>query len=168
MIDSSNLRIKNRGRGVQLEVKHGNTWYIIPTMDNVKVRKPKKTITPREQSLDKKLISRIRTIPGGLNADNPVSIDLDNIITLCATDTNENYYLLGMGVPGQMKVLIHLTRDNSADMKVSLKIADGSTLRQFVSNHAGKALLLFCDGVYWHPVSGEFTNTNSPGAWDIP
>lgn len=46
---NNNLRIKNRGRGVQLEVKHGNTWYIIPTMDAIKVREPKQIKGTREK-----------------------------------------------------------------------------------------------------------------------
>ena len=165
---NNNLRIKNRGRGVQLEVKHGNTWYIIPTMDAIKVREPKQIKGTREKSLEKKPMSRIRTLGGGIDADNAVVIDLDNVVTLCTSNTNKTHFSLPMGIPGQMKVIVHLSRDNNANMNVSLKISDGGALRVFVSDHPGKALLLFCDGNYWHPVGGEFSNTHSPGAWSLP
>lgn len=37
-------------------------------------------------------MSRIRTLGGGIDADNAVVIDLDNVVTLCTSNTNKTHF----------------------------------------------------------------------------
>ena len=136
-------------------------------MDNKKVRERQELdIKPQDKRLKKKSLSHVTTVTGGIDADNAIEIGLNNVITLCKTATNKQYFSLPMGKAGQMKVIVHYERLNSVDMKVSLKIADGSSTQQFVSSSAPKTLLLFCDGTYWHPI-GEFTGSGDVGEWSM-
>ena len=172
MLDKNSIRVRSVGRGAQLEVKYGNRWYTIPLNGNRKVVQPEKRIRPQELRLENKIKSKINTITGGLNADNARVIDLTTVVTLCKTATNKEYFSLGLGAPGQMKVLVHLERLNSVNMKVAFKIANGDAIQQFVSDSAPKTLLLFCDGSYWHPI-GEFAthgtsgDSNDLGEWTV-
>ena len=66
-----------------------------------------------------------------------------------------------------MKVIVHLERLNTVDMKIVFKTANGHEIQQFVSDAAPKGLLLFCDGTYWHPITGEFSGTRDTGSWAL-
>jgi len=166
MPKENEIKIRKIGNGVRLMIWSNGRWYSMKLDSHKKMN----TVNPldriKEVKLNKVTRSNYETIAGGIDADNAVSLSLRNMMSLCTTATNKEYFTLGMGLPGQMKVIVHLSRANAVDMKIAFKIADGDVTQQFVSSLAPKTLLLFCDGTYWHPI-GEFTGSSDVGEWSM-
>ena len=168
MAKEKDIRITKIGGQKVMQIRSDGRRYNVPLFSQRKKlpSKPKR-ISPGDAKLQKLVsTSIVQTVEGGIDADNARPLDLTKLISHCKTATNKEYFSLAMGIAGQMKVITHFERNNSVDMKIAFKIADGDPTQQFVSSSAPKTLLLFCDGVYWYPI-GEFTGTSDVGEWSM-
>ena len=166
MPKENEIKVRSVGKGSRLMIFSKGRWHSVPLETRRQVTATNKLNSIKEKKVRNVLKSSMETLNGGVDADTAAPISIKKQITLCNTDTNKQYFTLANGMAGQMKVIIHLTRTNNKDMKISLRTANGSTLQQFVSNSAPKTLLLFSDGTYWHPI-GEFTGASDVGEWSM-
>ena len=161
---NNKIRVKNQGRGIQLEVLYNGKWYSTVLETKKQVPPPEKVVPKRLVSKKEKTVKSISQsnvlIEYGLwDADNRTQISLKSLVSLLITDTNKNYFNLPKGTACQMKVLVHYQRLNSQDLNLKVTLANGSggaDIQAITSNSAPKAMLLVSDGTYWHPI-GDFT-----------
>ena len=166
MPKENDIKVRSIGKGIRLMIWSKGRWHSTELDTRQQVNKKNKLDTVKEKKARNVLLSNFETRSGGFDSDNPTDLSLTRMMSLCTTDTNKQYFTLDTGIAGQMKIIVHLTRTNSKDMKISFTIADGDAIQQFVSSSAPKTLLLFSDGTYWHPL-GEFTGASDVGEWSM-
>ncbi len=85
---------------------------------------------------------------GGATSGAATALSPTTPISLCATDTSKTHFSLAAGNAGQIKIIVHASRDNAADCIVTpASFAGGSLL---TSDANGRILVLVSDGTSWH------------------
>ena len=84
------------------------------------------------------------------------NLSLSALTSFCHTDTGKRYVHLRDGAPGQMKIIVHKERLNSASLIIAFEnFALGDYL---TSDAAVRVVMLIFDGDNWQ-VLGEITGT---------
>ena len=112
----------------------------------------------------KPVVYSTETVAAGNGTSNATVLSTTTTVSLVTTATNSTHVTLGKGIEGQLKVIIHKTRSNSANLVITPEdgiggdsvLAAGDTL---TSDSASRAVQLLFDGANWQIVAGEVTGT---------
>ena len=104
------------------------------------------------------------TVAAGNGAGNATILSPTTTVSLVTTATNSTHVSLGKGVEGQLKVIIHKTRSNNANLVITPEDGIGGTDifgagATLTSDSAARAVQLLFDGANWQVVGGEITGT---------
>tara|TARA_Y100000004_G_scaffold102879_1_gene115417 strand:+ start:258 stop:713 length:456 start_codon:yes stop_codon:yes gene_type:complete len=104
------------------------------------------------------------TVAAGNGTSNATILSPTTTVSLVTTATNSTHVSLGKGVEGQLKVIIHKTRSNNANLVITPEDGIGGTDifgagTTLTSNSAARAVQLLFDGANWQVVAGEITGT---------
>jgi len=111
----------------------------------------------------KPVVYSTETVAAGNGTSNATVLSTTTTVSLVTTATNSTHVTLGKGIEGQLKVIIHKTRSNSANLVITPEdgiggssiFAAGSTL---TSDSAARAIQLLFDGANWQVVAGEISD----------
>lgn len=96
------------------------------------------------------------TVEGGAS-DGATALSVNTMVSFVSTDTSKTHVSLADGVIGQVKIIVHKARANSADLVITpANFGAGSTL---TSNLHARSVSLIFDGTNWQVFSGEITGT---------
>ena len=97
------------------------------------------------------------TVEGGADAGSATALSVNTMVSFVSTDTSKTHVSLADGVIGQVKIIVHKARANSADLVITpANFGAGSTL---TSDSAARSVSLIFDGTNWQVFSGEITGT---------
>jgi len=96
------------------------------------------------------------TVEGGAS-DGATALSVNTMVSFVSTDTSKTHVSLADGVIGQVKIIVHKARANSANLVITpANFGAGSTL---TSNLPARSVSLIFDGTNWQVFSGEITGT---------
>ena len=185
MAKVTNMEVRVQGGKKKLFVTHGSNTDSIaletPKEANINSRKRavetssrhKLLFNNRANALRDIQYSSIETLSGKNTLEQAKPISLKTLITICTTTTITQHYKLGMGIAGQMKIIIHNSASSSECFIHNVKTRlDSTTKFQSVvdgtsGQETGKVLILICDGTYWNPLGNVAAHADFPGLWEI-
>ena len=152
-----------KGRGHRLMVWCGAEWKGVALENRIKKNRPYdlQTVKPsaikHKKDLESLPASKIETIVGGADSLTPTELSHNFLISVCNTDTAENYFLLEAGIEGQEKIIIHNVASGLPGKPFIMfsQLSPGPGYSTITSDGASEiSTWLFTNGFWWM-ISGQ-------------